>query len=202
MRTRNGTRTIPFVASIAITALCLAPLACGRGGTDPLDHDVEENAGDDATLPDAGGVEQEDASTSPDASADTCGDGTCDTGGDGAATGPLCEDDDECASGSVCLDGICYAVHCSITGCPAELPCDPMSGLCEGGLCDMGDPPPSECESSQQCRGGLICLEGDCVSMRCTEGSCPQGSSCVEATGLCRPPPMECTCGMCGTPMQ
>lgn len=110
-----------------------------------------------------------------------------------------CASDDECGPGEACILELAVCV----VGCRDDAACGP-GRICEeaAALCVEGCREDAECGagrvcdeatracvgaclSSSECPGREQCSpEGRCVP-GCSEGSCPEGSGCVLATGQC-----------------
>jgi hypothetical protein len=114
--------------------------------------------------------------------------------------GVQCSDAEPCASGHVCLQGICYAQCDMMHACAATETC--TSGVCvarppidagprpvDMGV-DMG--PPDPC-ASVRCAAPLTCREGVCVA-------CNVGTDCGGATAICDFGRGQCSAFMGGPP--
>ncbi|MBL9003210.1 MAG: VWA domain-containing protein [Myxococcales bacterium] len=114
----------------------------------------------------------------------------------------------QCPNGQACLF---TAQGASCVG-TCKSPC-PLKSRCENGLC-VPDPCGGPCPSGQQClngacqpdprcdallcHGGQGCIEGKCVDNPCSYTTCPEGTECVDFTGMCmapRPPGFDQTGG-------
>ena len=129
--------------------------------------------------------------------------GTCDSG-----------DDDDCASGLVCHEGVCLkpdggtcstngeCVHTCISGSCAPLSsangaCDAASGgddddcspglFCNNGVCETS---PS-CNENSECSGGDTCIGGYCRAQAATGGTCDPGDDADCVSGH------SCVSGVC-----
>lgn len=114
----------------------------------------------------------------------------------------------QCPSGQTCLF---TAQGASCVG-TCKNPC-PLKSRCDNGLC-VPDPCSGPCPSGQQCLNGECqrdsrcdyllchsgqgCVEGKCVDNPCLYTTCPEGTECVDFTGMCmapRPPGFNQTGG-------
>ncbi len=114
----------------------------------------------------------------------------------------------QCPNGQACL---LTAQGASCVG-TCKSPC-PLKSRCDNGLC-VPDPCSGPCPSGQQClngacqpdprcdallcHGGQGCIEGKCVDNPCLYTTCPEGTECVDFTGMCmapRPPGFDQTGG-------
>ncbi len=91
----------------------------------------------------------------------------------------MCEDDDDCGQGQICVDGECVAPP----GCESDEDC-PEGQICIDGECVA----PPGCESDDDCPEGQICVDGECVTPPgCdSDADCPEGEICID--GECVPP--------------
>ena len=102
--------------------------------------------------------------------------------GEDAPAQVACTEDGQCASGQVCVGGVCGAVPCTANGdcestqvCLLSLP-EPLCGPAECGCLDE--------DACQPCPDGAMCVEGQCVEQPpettvCTEDAlCPEGMVC------------------------
>ena len=93
------------------------------------------------------------------------GDGT----GTGNGTSSACTDDSSCATGQVCVNGLCADTddefNCSTAGCPEDYTCMP-TGLCQGDVecVTNGDCCPTDAECPLQC------IDFRCVGNQCAAG--------------------------------
>lgn len=115
-----------------------------------------------------------------------------------------------CPEGQSCLftGGAASCVAACKTPCPLRSRCDngvcvpdSCSGPCESGFsCYMGVcEPDSRCDNVL-CHTSQACIEGKCVDNPCLYTTCPEGTQCVEFTGMCmapRPPGFSQTYGSC-----
>jgi len=87
-----------------------------------------------------------------------------------------CVADEQCPSGTLCLDGLC------LVGCNHSYECGPGK-VCANGQCEVG------CDEQAPCNTGYICDKGVCVADPATACStktpCPSGEACVD--GICEP---------------
>ena len=128
--------------------------------------------------------------------------------------GGICEGDDDCPLGFVCVGGICEQIRCDSTpDCPSGFDC--VNGIClrpcgegEDALC----PPGSHCvqigdltycipgpECNGECPEGYFCIDGECVIVECNleniNGPIHDGK---DDEGC--PPGYECHLGQCLKP--
>ena len=86
-----------------------------------------------------------------------------------------CEQDQHCASGEICLEGVCRSSGTCVPDCG-------VGQSCIGGSCRT-----LACRSHPECPEGHYCLEGDCLSKQCNLGEeQPCESSCGEGVQRCR----------------
>ena len=93
-----------------------------------------------------------------------------------------CTEDGQCASGQVCISGVCGTVPCTATGdCASTQVCllslaEPVCGPAECGCLDE--------DTCQPCPEGAMCVDGQCVEQPpettvCTDDAgCPEGLFC------------------------
>jgi hypothetical protein len=115
-----------------------------------------------------------------------------------------------CPEGQSCLfNGVTAScVAACKSPCPLRSRCsngacvpDPCSGPCESGFsCYQGVcEPDSKCDNVL-CHTSQACIEGKCVDNPCLYTTCPEGTQCVDFTGMCmapRPPGFSQTLGGC-----
>lgn len=112
-------------------------------------------------------------------------DQTCVFTSQGASCFGVCKT--PCPLRSRCFNGVCIPDECS--------------GPCESGFsCYMGVcEPDSRCDNVI-CHTSQACIEGKCVDNPCLYTTCPEGTQCVDFTGMCmapRPPGFNQTLGGC-----
>ena len=100
-------------------------------------------------------------------------DGGVITTDDGGTVGAECTDDNQCASGRLCVSNRC--VSCSV-----NVQCRP------GYSCVAGDCV-RDCQDNAQCTGGKVCIGGSCVS-------CITSSDCRDPGLVCNP---QAVCAHC-----
>lgn len=103
----------------------------------------------------------------------TSPDGGVITGDDGGTVGAECTDDNQCASGRLCVSSRC--VSCSV-----NVQCRP------GFSCVAGDCV-RDCQDNSQCAGGKVCIGGSCTS-------CITSSDCRDASLVCN---AQAVCARC-----
>lgn len=110
----------------------------------------------------------------------------------GLDAGIECDDENECGSGEVCLQGRCYD-ECTATSCGPGETC--MGGVCRGLMGDAGrdggsdapapDVPPDPCSGLGCVAPTPFCIAGTCVACL-TRDDCPPGAPiCDESVGRC-----------------
>ena len=164
--------------------------------------------------------------TPPDGTQGPCPDGYVCVDPDGVCL-KECTDGDDCPPGTICVDGICVPIfNCDRPGgCPDGYECFggiclptcpngsndecPADHKCDDGVCK------TECDVSNPCPIGFVCVDGFCEAIGRPDGpcegddNCPEGFECVD--GFCRricaeggacPPGYICMGGNCfpGTP--
>lgn len=92
---------------------------------------------------------------------------------DGGTVGAECADDNQCASGHLCVDNRCV-------GCSVNVQCRPGFS-CHSGDCTR------DCQSNDECSQGLACISGSCVN-------CITSSDCRDASLVCNP---QAVCAHC-----
>jgi len=100
---------------------------------------------------------------------------------------PGCETNDDCLSGTVCVDGSCLEGDCGNKyDCPIEYICDTAARKCEPG-----------CEDDKDCYGYNECIGGECVERTGCEGTyqCGLAEMCtIEYNGTEDLPPQDRGC--------
>lgn len=114
----------------------------------------------------------------------------------------------QCPNGQSCLfteKGASCVAACK-DPCPLKSRCD--NGLCVPDACSGPCPSGQQCLNGEcqkdsrcdflLCHSGQGCVEGKCVDNPCLYTTCPEGTECVDFTGMCmapRPPGFNQTAG-------
>ena len=91
-----------------------------------------------------------------------------------------------CYSNESCINNVCTITTvlslCDGKTCPADKPCNPLTGNCESGYVDLCAG--KSCPQGQTCNPANGECAGDYVDL-CAGKSCPTGQSCNPANGQC-----------------
>lgn len=143
--------------------------------------------------------------------------------GSGCPTGQVCLKNactaNPCASSNpACPDGQSCLFDGTAASCVAACkdPC-PRDTRCSNGKC-IPDPCGGPCPSGQRCVGGACendpscsnvichasqgCFAGKCIDNPCTYTTCPDGTGCVDFTGMCMAPRPDTGSGTVGCACQ
>jgi hypothetical protein len=110
---------------------------------------------------------------------------TCDTNTGLCMPSPICFNADDCASGQVCVRGMCTS---DIPECVNSAQCDP------GEACVRSQCEAETCRNDSDCLQNRHCRLPDAVCADCTQNShCPQGEVCDLSSGACALPDDNCS---------
>ena len=109
---------------------------------------------------------------------------------DGHCVPKKCTDDSDCGAGFKCINGTCYPI-CGPNGidCPPGHICVDVGG---DTVCMPDGHGQNGCHKDDDCDPGYECVDGECVPIRCDNGTCPPTHSCYN--GICYE---KCNDGMC-----
>jgi Tol biopolymer transport system component len=87
----------------------------------------------------------------------------------------MCETNDDCPEGEVCVDDVCVPVTPTPTSTATATPVPTSTPT-----------PGIPCFFDQDCPVGQVCIDGECMTVPCeTDVDCPGGRMCVD--GICQP---------------
>lgn len=177
--------------------------ATGCGGCNDSSVQCDDN-GEHCLICDGYGCHAAD----PDPGAGGAGQGGAGQGGQGGAepacdaelTTCPCDQDESCADGTRCIEGLCIAGcdfsyecgadrvcvngQCAV-GCDGDTPCVQAGTVCDKGVCVL-DPANPACSDTEPCgNAGELCVDGLCTTACQTHADCAEDEICNAATGVC-----------------